>query len=63
MQDKQVIKKSAIRELIRQNNEMRAILQSWPARELMMDFEKTWNEKRLYFLDENPPSELKEEDL
>ena len=53
MDSKKVITKSQIKELIRQNKEMRRILESWPARELMMDYEKSWNEIRTEFLEEN----------
>ena len=51
--NKKVITKSQIRELIRQNREMRALLECWPQRELMMDYEKSWNERRNEFLNEN----------
>jgi len=53
MENKKVITKSQIKELIRQNKEMRRILESWPAREVMMDYEKSWNEIRKEFLEEN----------
>lgn len=40
------IKKSTIAELVKQNRELRACLEAWPAREIMMDYEKEWNERR-----------------
>lgn len=51
---RQKIKESSIRLLVQQNQEMFELLQSWPEREIMMDFEKDWNEKRLRFLQKNP---------
>ena len=53
MDEKKVITKSQIKELISQNKKMRKILECWPARELMMDYEKTWNELRTEFLQRN----------
>ncbi|MDH5655385.1 MAG: hypothetical protein OEZ34_05725 [Spirochaetia bacterium] len=40
--------------MIRQNKKMRKILECWPAREIMMDYEKNWNELREEFLNRNP---------
>ena len=52
------IKKTLLQELIRQNARMRQLLESWPAREIMMDFEKEWNEKREQFLSSHVPPSL-----
>lgn len=52
------IKRSTIIELHKQNQAMRELLLAWPAREIMMDYEKEWNEQRTRFLDENPEVEL-----
>jgi hypothetical protein len=59
----QKIKRSYIDSLIRQNREMRNLLETWPAREVMMDYEKEWNERREHFLAENTePHEKRERD-
>lgn len=42
----------------KQNEEMRKLLEQWPAREIMMDYEKSWDEKRREFLENNPPLNL-----
>jgi hypothetical protein len=44
------IKKSDIEELIIQNQKMRMILETWPSREIMTDYEKDWNSERISFL-------------
>ena len=48
--EKRKIKRTVVLELYRQNQIMREILDDWPAREIMMDFEKEWNERREEFL-------------
>ncbi|MCB1174639.1 MAG: hypothetical protein KDK39_13805 [Leptospiraceae bacterium] len=40
------IKKSVVVELFRQNQAMRELLDKWPARAIMMDYEKEWNAER-----------------
>ncbi len=52
------IKKATIAELARQNAAMRELLEQWPAREIMMDYEKEWNEHRTRFLQTNSPPEV-----
>lgn len=52
------IKKAVIFELVRQNQAMRQLLEKWPAREIMMDYEKEWNEHRSRFLQTSPPPEI-----
>lgn len=52
------IKRSTIERLIEQNRAMRELLLAWPAREIMMDYEKEWNEQRQNFLDQNPEIKL-----
>jgi len=52
------IKRSVIFEMLKQNEAMRELLQTWPPREIMMDYEKTWNEKREEFLRHNPPLQI-----
>ncbi len=49
------IRKSDIASLISQNQEMRRLLEEWPSREIMTDFEKEWNNKRTAFLEQNEP--------
>ena len=44
-------------ELLEQNRQMRRLLEEWPAREIMMDYEKGWNEQREQFLAKHPPVE------
>ncbi len=58
MNENKKIKRSDLEEIIRQNRTMRTLLESWPAREIMMDYEKSWDERRRIFLDENPPAEI-----
>ena len=48
------IKKAVVADLVRQNEAMRKLLEEWPAREIMMDYEKDWNERRQRFLQQNP---------
>lgn len=52
------IKRSTVTTLIEQNRAMRELLESWPAREIMMDYEKEWNERRQRFLERSPEVEL-----
>ncbi|MBR33298.1 MAG: hypothetical protein CMN77_18505 [Spirochaetaceae bacterium] len=52
------ISRQTIETLLEQNRRMRDLLESWPARKIMMGFEKDWNEKRLRFLDNNSPVTL-----
>ncbi|MCB1309661.1 MAG: hypothetical protein KDK30_15835 [Leptospiraceae bacterium] len=56
--EKRKIKRTVVLELYRQNQIMREILDDWPAREIMMDFEKEWNERREEFLNNHPIPEL-----
>lgn len=59
MQADRKIKREVIVELLRQNAAMRKLIEDWPAREIMMDYEKQWNEQRLEFLRVNPPIDFK----
>jgi hypothetical protein len=59
MQADRKIKREVIVELLRQNAAMRKLIEDWPAREIMMDYEKEWNEQRLEFLRVNPPIDFK----
>lgn len=43
-----------LREILRQNRMMREILEAWPARQVMMGFEKDWDQRRRAFLAEHP---------
>ncbi|MBI41016.1 MAG: hypothetical protein CMF59_15560 [Leptospiraceae bacterium] len=52
------ISRQTIETLLEQNRRMRDLLESWPARKIMMGFEKDWNEKRTRFLDNNAPVSL-----
>lgn len=52
------ISRNTVETLLEQNRRMRELLQTWPPRKIMMDFEKEWNEKRLRFLHHNPPVSL-----
>lgn len=36
-----------LKDIMAQNQEFRELLENWPAREVMMDYEKDWNEKRM----------------
>ena len=56
--EKRKIKRTVVLELYRQNQIMREILDDWPAREIMMDYEKEWNERREEFLNNHPIPEL-----
>ncbi len=47
------ISRSDVIKLIKQNQEMRKLLNEWPARNIMTDYEKDWNEKRIQFLSIN----------
>ena len=38
---------------------MRDLLEAWLTREIMMDFEKEWNQRREDFLSRHPSAELK----
>lgn len=49
------LSRSQLEELILQNQKMRELLQEWPARKLMMSYEKDWNLKREQFFLEHPP--------
>ena len=40
-----------LQELLLQNRTMRELLTSWPARKVMMGYEKDWNQKRQQFLE------------
>ncbi|MCB1166586.1 MAG: hypothetical protein KDK37_08735 [Leptospiraceae bacterium] len=51
------ISRKTVESLAEQNRRMRALLEDWPARKIMMGFEKDWNEKRLRFLEHNAPIE------
>ena len=62
MAEKNRIRRTTVLELIRQNQIMREILESWPAREIMMDYEKEWNEDRESFLLNHPPA-MTEDDI
>lgn len=57
------IKKTVVAELARQNAAMRKLLEEWPPREIMMDFEKAWDEERTRFLKGSPPPEIDPEFL
>lgn len=50
-----------LREILRQNRLMREILEAWPARQVMMGFEKDWDQKRRAFLEEHQPVSPTEE--
>lgn len=55
------IKKALLREILVQNQEMRKLLEEWPARMVMMEYEKDWNDRRLRLLEKSSihdPSEL-----
>ncbi len=47
------IKRSELEEILNQNRAMRALLQDWPARKVMMDYEKEWDERRRALLENN----------
>lgn len=49
-ENRQKLTKRVVKEILMQNQEFRKLLDDWPAREVMMDFEKEWNEKRLHAL-------------
>ena len=51
---KKRIKKSDIVRLLEQNRQMRNLLEEWPAREIMMDYEKEWREKVDTFFQTQP---------
>lgn len=57
------IKKATVAELALQNEAMRELLEQWPAREIMMDYEKEWNEHRTKFLQTNSPPEVDQDFL
>lgn len=44
-----------LREILLQNRKMRELLAEWPARKIMMGYEKDWDEKRRRFFDDHPP--------
>lgn len=44
-----------LREILLQNRKMRELLADWPARKIMMGYEKDWDERRRRFFDEHPP--------
>lgn len=50
-----------LREILRQNRLMREILEAWPARQVMMGFEKDWDQRRRAFLEEHRPVSVGEE--
>ncbi len=52
------IKRSTVNLLIEQNRAMRELLLAWPGREIMMDFEKEWNEQREKILRDHPEINL-----
>lgn len=52
------IKKSDIIMLLEQNRQLRGLLEEWPAREIMMDFEKEWREKVDLFFQSQPTIDL-----
>lgn len=49
------IRRVDLLELLRQNQAMRQLLDEWPAREIMMDYEKAWNERREALLNTATP--------
>ena len=58
LQPGQKISRKKVEALLEQNRRMRDLLEAWPARKIMMGFEKDWNEKRLRFLNYNQPVSL-----
>ncbi|MBW7857252.1 MAG: hypothetical protein H3C43_02880 [Leptonema sp. (in: Bacteria)] len=54
MKNSSQISRSQLEELILQNQKMRELLQEWPARKLMMGYEKDWNLKREEFFLKHP---------
>jgi hypothetical protein len=44
-----------LREILLQNRKMRKLLQEWPARKIMMSYEKDWDARRRRFFEEHPP--------
>ena len=52
------ISRQTVETLLEQNRRMRELLESWPARKIMMGFEKDWNDRRTRFLENNPPVSL-----
>jgi len=52
------IRRAVLEELLEQNRIMRELLESWPARKIMMDYEKEWNEGREDFLNNHPPLDI-----
>ncbi|MCB1138128.1 MAG: hypothetical protein KDK23_05195 [Leptospiraceae bacterium] len=54
----QKISRKKVETLLEQNRRMRDLLEAWPARKIMMGFEKDWNEKRERFLNHNEPVSL-----
>ncbi|MBX7057988.1 MAG: hypothetical protein K1X75_07965 [Leptospirales bacterium] len=53
-----IVKRGQLKELMRQNKVMRQLLEEWPAREIMMDYEKSWNERRQSLLQSSPLVEI-----
>jgi len=52
------IKKSDLQKIIDHNRKLRQLLKEWPARKIMMDYEKDWNERRQRLLSEQVPEDL-----
>ncbi len=48
-------KKSDLNQLIKDCAEMRRLLEEWPARAVMTEFEKKWNRQRMEILKRKSP--------
>ena len=44
------IRRSRLKEILEEYKTMHDLLRSWPAREILMDYEKDWDQKRIDFL-------------
>ena len=44
------IRRSELERLRREHRELADLLRAWPARQILMDYEKEWNERRLEIL-------------
>lgn len=54
MRDQQKLKRSDLVNIIKHARALRSLLENWPAREIMTDYEKEWNAQRERLLSENP---------
>lgn len=57
------LSRARIEEILEEYREMHALLASWPARRIPMDYEKEWDEKRRRFLEKHPAPPRSARDL